>query len=111
MIMENVDVEIKEIKHIKGSMVRMDIILKVETFGEVVVKGFRVSKSPKYAGEIWVQAPSINYYGKFYTWFVIKDLSQWRKLESFLKEKYQEHVDENPDVYVDEVINLDEIPI
>lgn len=111
MIMENVDVEIKEIKHLKGSMVRVDLILKLEIFGEVIVKGFRVSKSPKYSGEIWVQAPSINYYGKFYTWFVIKELSQWKKLESYLKDKYQKLVDENPDFYIDEVINLDEIPI
>lgn len=109
--MENVDVEIKEIKHIRGSMVRIDLILKLENFGEAIVKGFRVSKSPKYLGEIWVQAPSINYYGKFYTWFVIKELPQWKKLESFLKEKYQEFIDKNPEVYIDEVINLDEIPI
>lgn len=84
-------VEVRNIKELKNLTLQVALAFKIPGLGDVVIKGFRISVSPKYSG-LWVQPPRIrNNYGKYQDIFFMENMGIWRAIERMLIDIYKEH--------------------
>lgn len=103
--MENI--EIRKLKKIKGGFVQCEVAFRTTEFGTLVTKGWRIRESHN-EGEIWVQEPSYQVFGKYIRCFFVEDRKVWDELKATLIEAYGNYLSSSKNE--EEKIDLNDIP-
>lgn len=96
----NIDMEIRKISKTKDNFLRTNIAFNTSEFGTIVLKGFRVGRSPKYEG-IWVQPPCFSVFGKYYKMCFFENNDTWKAVEAFLIDVFEKYEEEHPEEFID----------
>ena len=82
-------IQVRDIHELKKDTLQVSLAFETDCIGTLVIKGFRISLSPKHEG-YWVQVPSILVYKHFCKLFFVENTDVWEIIKEILICKYRE---------------------